>query len=1504
MTNPQDSKINSLNYGMSMDPDPTFIKDGKYRRAINTVLNSHHGDVYTAQNEPANSLCLIIDKTIIGHVSLPNNKVIIFSTNNTDNEIGTYDPKTCEYTTLVTGPCLNFSTSNPIKGLSKENFDCSYTIYWVDGGRNPRRYLNLNKIPYEYTEKDDACKTKLFTSVLDCSELNLAKKISYPIIDVELESDGNLRNGVYQVALAYTIDKQRVTSFYSVTSPQSIFSHENFGRSLVVNIANLDRDFEEYELVVIWTQQGTTSVERIGYYSTADSKVTITNVGNTAVNQSNLTIEEILAITPYYETATDIASTAENLIFLNPTTRKELNYQQTALKIRSKWALYKVPLNYYRNGGNKVGYMRDEIYAFGIQWLYDTGDWSPVYHIPGRSAYSGETGLAGGPDVFENDSLYKCDTDEPIRVFETTNTARLLRTYSIDNNSICSEELVAEGEMAYWESSESYPDNTHLYGSKACKPITHHKFPDNSLAPLHGKCDEQFMYILGVKFDNIQVPNDPTIKGFRIVRGNRQGNKSVLGKGLLFNTGQYQENVYNAPQRDVMYPNYPLNDLRNDPFLSKTQTKYKVNKESDYQALDKFNRNKFTFHSPSFHFNNPGLGGELKIETEEVANVKGYFEPVYKHPKHKLVSNGAALLALLMATAEADISLRGPKKNRTERKFTGLDAGFINSVERLETTFFTPMNIGPALIMRPKLLLIPALAFGAIYYIAQNVDVFIKFIRDLSNWQQYAYQYNSHGKYCTSKPVEDGQKRRRINYYQYLLPGIQEVNGIRFNNYNRESSVYLELNSDLKDPSTQDTTRNTIRGFNLCNNVTSEVQSVGSSYYASVKLRVVNQYGQIDSVNYFATSGGYTPAAPGSKATTDLIFGGDSYVNLFSVMRKMSFFNNTLFDLPNGFEWNYKDYRNVAYPRYWADLTEYDGNDLARLKIPTSKHNLDCSYNLRNVFLVKNRYFYLYNSAVIEFFSESEYNIDNRDWDDTLAGRHYDHLTYTSLSELFRSDRMSYDNKYIFNIDYLKQLTENIILKQNRNYDPAVYDTCYTNFKNRVIYSLPQTRETVRDNWRVFLLANYYDFSKENGNLTTAKPLDRDRILFLFDNSSPYISLGVDTLRTEGGTDLIIGTGGLFAQRPQRLIHTDFAYGNCQSRFAFVQSQFGLFYPSQRQGRVFLFNDQMEEISKNDLHWWFKENLPSKLLKDFPAYPYTDNPISGVGLHSTFDNSNEIYYLCKKDWCVKDEFKGKLTYNAEKNKFYFNDAPFHLGDERFFDSASWTISYDPKLKAWVSFHDWIPDWIIQTENHFTTVKNNSLWKHNERCDLYCNFYGKDYPWEIEFIVNNGLQNKILHSIEWNLEAFKYNNLCYDPFHILNWNFDEAYVFNTEQNSGLLKLKLNENTRISEVNKYPIFGTNSVQVVYDKEEQKYRLNQFSDLTKDRGEFSKNEIPMWVTQCNGYRKVLNDRYINYKKSLYEQKKFRHLCHYVILRKSISGSVKGIFKFNNSKQVISNR
>jgi hypothetical protein len=450
-----------------------------------------------------------------------------------------------------------------------------------------------------------------------------------------------------------------------------------------------------------------------------------------------------------------------------------------------------------------------------------------------------------------------------------------------------------------------------------------------------------------------------------------------------------------------------------------------------------------------------------------------------------------------------------------------------------------------------------------------------------------------------------------------------------------------------------------------------------------------------------------------------------------------------------------------------------------------------------------------------------------------------------------------------------------------------------------------------------------------------------------------------NTLETDLSTKITIGDGGLFSQPGQAVTNADrpFEYGSSQNRLSILNSPAGLFYVSQNQGKIFSYSGGLKEISQVGLKWWFTLFLPYKLLKHFPDYPWQDNPVAGIGIQSIYDNSNSILYFTKKDFDLKPEFEGRVTYIPlvtvgktiiNGKVFYKGQGDFFMLDNnindryllegnRIFKEASWTVSYDPKNEFWISYHDWYPDFVIPTKNYFITTKKNTGWRHNFICDQYCNYYGVDYPFEIELPIITGQTVTTIKSMEYILECYRrHPDNCVDQFQVLDFNFDKAVVFNSEQVSGYLNLNIFPKNNITLSLQYPKVN-NSIpieptlpssvgfDILFSKEENKYRFNQFWDITKDRGEFpigssypptgplvpgttqllgNYNQEYLWNTEPNGYVKILNPNNLDVNKPLLQRKKFRHYINMLHLRKDVSGNVNMLIKLNNSKNQISLR
>lgn len=315
--------------------------------------------------------------------------------------------------------------------------------------------------------------------------------------------------------------------------------------------------------------------------------------------------------------------------------------------------------------------------------------------------------------------------------------------------------------------------------------------------------------------------------------------------------------------------------------------------------------------------------------------------------------------------------------------------------------------------------------------------------------------------------------------------------------------------------------------------------------------------------------------------------------------------------------------------------------------------------------------------------------------------------------------------------------------------------------------------------------------------------------------------------------------------------------------------------------------------------------MPIRLYEYFPEYEKEENPLGGVGYLMAFDSFMETVYICKRDFSPKKEYISDITYDPETGSFSYKGKKVKLRSQ-YFNDISWTISFSPMDKGFVSYHDWHPDWIIQTDNHFMSIKDNAIWKHNERTDSFCNFYGVDYPFEIEFVSSSGQTIETVRSIEFILEVYKYKNSGRDRFSVLNEGFDRLIVRNNEQISPLLNLK-HGNPNPEQNLFYPkksSIDSVSYDIPFFKEENKYRINMFWDTVKDRGEFSLAENHLFPTDESGYRNVINPVAINLDKPQQERKKFRYYFNKFRLTKTVSGPHNFICKLIDIKKLVSLR
>lgn len=1752
------AKNNIYTKGLSKDVNDSYLPEGVWTNAINAVTNSHLGDSGTIGNEPSNAYCTATNFDVIGIVRRDGTTWVICSTNDVTSEIGIFNETDCSYTKLISSVCLGFKRSNLITGIVQTNYDCTFTFFCADG-LNPDRAINLDRIPLEiekYTGTAD-CPIPVYFDPprLDCDKTRLHYLLTTPCFQLsKSNSAGTLFNGSYQVAVAYSINGLRVTDYFSISNIISIWDHENNGSSIDLTFSEIDNNFEEYELVLISTINEVTNSKRVGFYSTTQKKVHIDNNNDTlvAVPLGDIPINQVV-----YETSDKMFLLNYYLLRSGMTSKFDFNYQPLANQIVTKWVQAEYPADYYVKGNNTTGYLRDEIYTFFIRWVYKTGNKSASYHIPGRPSKLGWDNISvSNADVLPYDN--NGATSAPKwKVYNTGMT--LGGTGTIPDGGI----IKNTGYMGYWQSEDRYPNKPAVYNASyyswsniTSNPpykwsipvgppdtyypdydlcgeyIRHHKFPDDGLAPLYNS-KTNGIQLMGVMFENIKPPLDQdghlvkSIVGYEILRGSREGNKTIIAKGLMNN--MYEYNIPNQPGSKALYQNYPYNCLENDYFL-RANAWYNPPGPQDHDdtsyPASTYKQDYFSFHSPDFNFRGAYLNpNEIRIYSQYSGYSNGTFIPPYGHPKHKIPSQGAFIGCLLLGLGSTIQTLTGKKTTVKGNNlsatggvttaavgaaggaggaaaasavttlggtsmiggiilppmgvgsFSGMGLPTVNS-EGNELTTLNPSTKKPGIIAEIMSFITQMNMIFTIggFLLAQGFGNAMKALMELLPWRQYALQYNSHGFYDTAALPSTANYRRLVKAARYVKSAVQTYDTTyAINNLYRPNAVVLNINGTFANTSTIDKSKRTVNQLKAWNDPGQNFRLPISSHYAGLKLDLKNAYGQLGSITQLPISSCISKIVftKGKGQISDVFFRGDTYINRYTEKNKFPLFNQWLFNMPDGTDFDYKLYANVAYPRYWSTFEGIDFNDISintsnfpKLSLnpikfvtgfvkkfakfvtnpigsvtswvvgPSKLFHLDrdpSSYTLKikdmlkKTFYIKNGYFYLFVNGVRDFYCESEINLSSRDYGTLTTEQFYNPYGYNDLYELFKTDIIKVPEffKYDYSLSASKALTGFVswgsILP--RGFDPEVAATCLQYYPARMVYSLQQQYEQSRDNWRIFLANNYKDFENV---VTSVKPINRTGSVILFEDAIPTTINGVDELQTSTGNKITVGDAGLFNQSFQSLTNADLEleYGSCQNTRSVINTPFGVFWISQRNGKIMeLAGNQIADISMNNMRYWFAENLKYNLLNSFPEYSLIDNPIKGIGCQAVYDNQYEIIYFTKKDYKLlpgleighgkdieympesKDflvtsyQYNFALTYGDDStfdiqngyqvagiiNGYIINTCTYdsskpigefvtcisnaikgapniktvfqyitesgfriqillknpkipatitlnvnHMGgiktnpitistpipiltsdttridpsDTNYFEDCSWTVSYDPKIKMWLSFHDWHPDLMFPSNDHFFTIKDNGFWKHNVLCNSYNNYYGVNYGWEVEFPVNTNTSVTTIKSIEYYLEVFKYNINCTDRYHVLDGNFDQATIYNTEQTSGLLNLHIKPKNNPVALLNFPKLTPSGIDIHVAKEENKYRFNQFWDTTKDRGEFDGLQITNFITECNGYRKNLNPNAVDYFKSPLQRKKFRHYGNRLVLRRLRSGAEKMNLKVVTTKETLSPR
>ena len=828
-------------------------------------------------------------------------------------------------------------------------------------------------------------------------------------------------------------------------------------------------------------------------------------------------------------------------------------------------------------------------------------------------------------------------------------------------------------------------------------------------------------------------------------------------------------------------------------------------------------------------------------------------------------------------------------KGTQNQLLNGVTGGLINNA------FFKSL----ALALKPSKLIL----------LFKEVQIIKDLIESLIPLKNFTLQHNSIGVYnnYTCIPNETGSKIRIMDFYGFVRPEIEslQINNSTewFNNWNRESCGFIQVNKVLPSPAKSDESRylasevmtkvGVVPHYDYTDFGTKYYKPI-SSYYASVKNEIVNQYGSIQSLRYLET--GKCSYYLDKTYDCSTVFGGDTFINRFALKRKHSFFTQTRFKLPDESDVRYQDLGNVAYPPFYFNtkgtllqdvdssfvvggITSIFGGVLglvglltgvsstlgqtfqSLLGVPKNRLDLD---NTKKTTFYQRGYIYLYSYGVPYFLVESDVNVDYRFGKNTKEDDFYPRVG--EVSEWLQEENVpiSKDNTYYYNGDYSSQnqISSNTI---NSNiFQPN--KECKTVHTQRVIYSQQSNdldSNKSFDNWLINKANNYHDFSLVNGKLTSVDGIEQDKVLCRFEHNSQvfnaYITINTSLELAQ------VDTGSIFQNKAQEYATVDLGYFGSQHR-TLLKTEFGHVSVDAIRGQIFILNNNgtgLDEISKNGTFHWFKENLPFELLKQFPNLEI-DNNFKGIGISMCYDKRFRRFFITKLDYKPLNK---NIKYDSVYKEFYVLEGTQKkivlITDSNYFCNKSWTRSYNFLSKTWISFHSFLPNYYLEFINYFSTGLNgvyngkSSIWLHNVSNKSYQVYYSKLFPYIIETNTKYDTSNKILCSVEYSCDVLRYHNEQ-DYSYVSNVTYNKTIISNQNQTSGILELNIVNKENLYEIQKYPVSLNETKQIcVFKTDNYIWSFNQFKDITKTHY----SHLPLWIWDCSNSHKYLNKQLLNY-------------------------------------------
>ena len=1308
--------------GLSTDTSLVSQPEGTTRFVLNGVNETPEGDLGFISIEESNRASYNLPTGFIplGYLYVGNEEKLLFCCSSSGNSLIALLDKGDNLRILVDDTLqaskLGFKITTQIEASYRLRRGCERTVYWID----PKpRFLIIEKLEEFKDEFGDWSipKFNLFKT--------LEKIPSFTNIEV-LNSGGNTLPGSYNVSIRFLDENLNPTEFItsseiiriykdSIESPYSeiegstmletaYYLPETTSKAIKIEVGNLDTTFPFYQLAFTEATSGTGQISDTKI--TAEIPVGITTFVYTGTNfETTATQEELIMFSNNIDSASSLLQ-VENRLLLGDVKGKPVNLcslQKYASKITADCITKSVILNQVEGANAKnptaniegIGYMPGEIYSFGIVYVFEGGDVSPAYHIPGKNT------------TLPNNL-----------VFQQSGEKQQYYPMAIDNS--CQDTVYTDNNTcesgSFWGLDSEGLDLVNT-------PVRHHRFPLRSeigkpliSATTLSETDIE-LFALDIQVSGELIFPEPCITDTEdpgydpdcvdtaeedlediVVEINYtiDGVSETTNFNITYETWDEFDEVgqeeYLGPYLD--FPPIPISLSETDSQGVVTAVVLVESPLGTYTGTSATTGLTYT------------LVLEPWVDTED--------KKIYVSEVLGISFSNIELPSLEDTAGQKIIGYYIVRQERIEDEKTILDSAVLTST--MQNKHFVshglllpdlPNSADPRLKKDFLSIINPEFKFNNKLY--TNFTEIIQegtYSQDRVEYSRFILQnvmdgssYNSK-RHKKSERDRDGwslQVRSRDSYLEYTSHNTSDP---ILEQADIKKVFYLDALTYKTEPDSANVEKdvfniscdNKIGILSLEDNYTGPI--LNSIPYVLLKRSLENPYANFRTTPYYKESKNITYFTPGINSTD--IFNGDTYIASMKYLSTVFYENRVrkrrsksgiltivlgaLLVVGGVLLAVFTGGTSLALTA--AGIAIATGGVLAASGI--KQENWNNVYNkmykqgLRETVEDDHlkTHFKNYNPSddEIRWFGDSLTNL----WFESAVniglrkganvGSNVDFMSAPAFVErgngvtgavgvstlldqhllskltVINPDRSGSAREYIglalpelyeVNPDYHRKNKQKIFNHLGIEYDCC--SDCFESFPHRVFYSEQSFQEELTDNFRTFLPNNYRDIEGETGRIVDMFRIQNN--LYIHTEEALWHLLQNYQERVTGDIISFIGTGDYFSTPPRKILDDSNSSAGTYHKWGRIKLKNSVVFPCHREKKWYLFNgESLQPISDVKMSSTFRENMNFTIEDNYfeangTKYPFTDNPINyiGTGYLSVYDTQKERIIVTKKD---------------------------------------------------------------------------------------------------------------------------------------------------------------------------------------------------------------------------------------------------------------------------------